>query len=473
MKRLLIDQTPILNVAVIYEKTSQTILETYIENHFKKSLMGSIWMGKILKISDSMDAAFVNIGQKHNAFIRRKDLLKCLQIDEGLHKSKPLSQIVRAGQAIVAQISKEPYQSKGPLLSSDIAISGKFLVFLPYGKGVKISNKAKNLLLSDKKLLLEQELIEDEGIILRTDTLFNEISIEQIIEELQSLKRKWSVMKHKASVSSVPVVLHEPTYFLDKIYDLYKYHEPDEILVSGDEVYLELLKKGLDKSKTHKSQQHDLLYETYPVGLESLLRDNVFEDSKGVSVTIDELEAMTVIDVNSGRHSFQLSKKALPVEINRMALKKINEMIKLRHISGMMIIDLITLPQDQEKVFLEQVRSQELNTTNGYHVLGITALGLLEVTKKRESPSLVDLLSFSYQKKDLLFLVLNGLYGELRRRSFHTQTKKIRVEVSSELYSFLKQNSIFDSLDMQVELIHSKQTQHNYRLDSVDNKSNV
>ena len=462
MKIFTLDHTPILKISTVFDTNERRILGVEIDNVFKPNLVGNIYAGKVIAIADGMEGAFIDIGLKNNAYIQRKELLRALKIVPSKVKETPLSQLVKKGQMILVQLDKGPYQTKGAQVTNEISLTGQHVVFMPYLKGVKVSRKISNgNNLEALASAVERFVGSDGGVIIRSAAIAKQVSESEIISEISELKKQWQDICHTFGLTHTVKCLYTVDAFKSSVIDMIKQHDIDAYFVHEEEDKKWLLSNAVEKSKIQVKQPLTALFHEKGIPLDAYLNGVHFESKSGVSITLNELEAFTIVDVNSNK--MNMERKTI-FEVNDIASKIVLENVLLRNISGIILVDFIemTLPENQS--FIQHLLLNGFDKVNGVTIHGFTTLGILELTRKREKASLRDLLSVSFEAADLYFWALNELYIELRRIQSHTNTRAVTVEVEEEMYILLRQNQLFTSLELKIAFKNVQNRQKKFKI---------
>lgn len=465
MKSFTLDHTPVLSIASIFDDATKQVEAIEIDNHFKPNVVGNIYVGKVIAIAEGMEGAFIDIGLPANAYIQRNDLLRACKLIPSKFRDQPLAKLVKKGQLIVAQINKAPYQTKGAQLSTDISLTGESVVFMPYMKGVKVSRKASGTRNIDNlEKLLKGVIGNQYGVIVRSAALNGDISDAAIAEETETLRLEWEHLLKKAELINTPKCIHDVGAFQASIKEIFKAHSVDTFYVESNLDRDFLIRLGAEKQKIVVKASHTTLLQDHGVNIESVLTATHHRSKEGVSVTINALEAFTIADVNSSKYSMDQSKRKSVFEVNAIAADLILKQVLMQKLSGVIMIDFIDMTAEERLSFIQHLLANGYDKSHGILIEGFTSLGILEMTRKREVPSNKDLLSLNYDDGDMIFLQLHTLYCELKRLQNHTNTKQVNVEVEEAPYVFLKQNNIFENLNLKVDLKHNFSSQKNYRI---------
>ncbi len=347
-----------------------------------ESIRGNIYLGRVEKIVPALDAAFVNIGKGKNAFLRLKDLTKTY-VDIILGGRK-----ITEGDKIIVQVKKDAVGNKGPQVTTKLSLAGHFLVFFPLSKAKGISKK-----IVDKgersrlKGILKDLLKEGYGVVLRTAS--EGVGESEIRKEYEDIKREWEDILRKFRRSRKPKILREEPETLDFILRERLDGSVDEIVVNDLEAFEKISSyiTGMSKKPLVKLVQGDVFEEFDIYEKLKELNSKVIELENGGSIVIEVTEAMTVIDVNSSAYTEARNQRELSLNTNLEAAKEICRQIRLRNIGGIIIIDFITMENENDRRQVLETLKRELSKDKAKtEVLGFTKLGLLEMTRKRTSP---------------------------------------------------------------------------------------
>lgn len=465
MLNLILNRSPILSVAAVYNENDKSIQALCVENHLKPTITGNIYVGKIVNIIDATEGAFVDIGLSSNGYIQRGTLLKGLNITPSKVKDKPLSQLVKKGQQILCQVDKSPYQTKGAELTTDVSLPGRYVVLMPRMRGVRLSRKAKG---KQDLTALEQDvqavLNGQYGVIIRSAAIIEGIPTNIIIEEIQNLIAQWHTLLSQANLVASIKRLYTYDTFYDLLVSALNGLTIKKALVSNAEDKAFLLKCGLYPENIVVNPTKSNHYTDVGLPLEQTLKSTVIKSSTGVSVTINELEAFTVADVNSGSFNVPVSKRVMVFEANAIAAELILKSILIKNLSGIIMVDFIDMNIEEQNAFMHHLNQTGYNKINGITIEGFTKLGVLEMSRKRESPSLKDLLSFEYVDADYNYWTLENLYYDLKRLQTHTNSKQVTVFVEHEMYKFLRQSNVFSELEIKINLKPGLDYEKKYKL---------
>lgn len=421
MKQLIIDYGVIFNRVALMEK--DTLVEIFIENTLNKSIVGHIYLGKVVNVAESISAAFIDIGQSKNAYL-------------------PIKAQEKISGEILVQVKKDPIGDKGATLTRDLSISGTYVVLLPLAGEVLVSKKIKA---SPERLEIIKAHLKGMGCVLRTESEHQPIDI--ILEELSLLINRWvEIERANRRILSTPLV-YEDLGFESLI-------QKDFLPLVDKVVINEVSKKDLFIHKAievHKG--HQPIFEAYKVNqqIDKSLQRWV-KLHQGSFITIDETEALTAIDVNSGHYTGTHNKEETFLQVNLAASKEIAKQIRLRNISGIIIIDFINMKSKANyEVLLKNLNRYFKADRSKVMIHGVTTLGLVEVTRKKNRKSLKNQLMATcevchgggyVQSFNLHF---KRLEDKIKTLKYHTSQDSFMVQVSQSFFDALSQPISSDS----------------------------
>jgi len=368
---ILVDEEEV-QVAVV---ENRELVEFYLEKTANPVLAGSIYLGIVHDILPGMEASFIDIGLTKNAYLFLNELAAA-----GL-KTKNL----RVGQRVVVQIAKVNSGEKGAKLTAQIGLPGRFLVLLPFGSGVAVSKKLEPM--RDYFYNLALPICPpDMGLIVRTAA--KNANIKQLAQDLELLLKQWQEIKDKALTQKAPCLLYqEANLAVRAVRDLFT-NETDAVFVDDEATFLQLksfiyntMPEATHKIKLVNKEQLYVKYELLEQ-LEQAVSRRVWLRSGGY-ITIDKTEALTAIDVNTGKYISGSSLAETVLKTNLEAAQEAARQIRLRDIGGVIVIDFIDMAKaaHQEKV-LTSFKEALANDRSRYHIVGISEIGLLEMTRK-------------------------------------------------------------------------------------------
>ena len=368
----------------------QKLVELYIDMDNKEKTVGNIYRGVVKKILPGIQAAFVDLGLNKNGFIYLKELEETLSNDGNIKKLKE-------GDHITVQIEKEAIGTKGPKLTSHISIPGKNIVLIPRENSIGISKKIENEEERNRlKSIFEKYKPKNCGIIVRTECGGKEE--EEIIKEIQFLTMMWESIEKKEQYISAPVLLYKEVSTALKIArDLLSskirhYIVNDKNLYNEVRNFIEAVSPHLTEKIQYLEEEHLFQHFLIESQIEKALQRHIWLKSGGM-IIIDHTEALTVIDVNTAKFVGNKNMEKTILKTNIEAAEEIARQIRIRNIGGIIIIDFIDMKNEEDRntvlnVLAQELKKDRVQTT----VLGITKLGLVEMTRKKTGPSLTSLL---------------------------------------------------------------------------------
>lgn len=364
------------------------LVEYAVERTGGEEIVGSLFKGRVVNVIPGMQAAFVDIGQKKNAFLYIDDVLSPHL--EKQPKVKPsINELLEPGQELMVQVTKEPMGTKGARITTHFSLPGRFIVYMPTAGYVAISKKIEQ---DEERARLKEigdELCEgDEGLIFRT--IVEGQDRETIAEDLAVLRRQWLSANAKAETLSAPAMLHSDLSMVQRlIRDVFS-PATDELLMDGEiqaeeaEAYLEQLQPG-NKPQIRVHQSETSMFEAFGVKhqLEKAFQRKVWLPGGGYLIW-DQTEAMNVVDVNTGKYVGTSSLEDTVFRTNLEAAEEIARLLRLRDTGGIIIIDFIDMDLEQHRTeVLNRLQECMRMDRTQHHILGWTKLGLLEMTRKK------------------------------------------------------------------------------------------
>lgn len=381
MKELIIFNEEDKRVLALIE--NEELVEKYEENENDKSIEGNIYVGKVQNVITGLQSAFVNIGEKRAAFIHAKDILPKIDITkEKREEEPPINKLIKPGDPIIVEVKREAVDKKGPRLSTHISLSSRFIVFMPNASFITISQKIEDE--NERKRLKElvkKYLPENTGAIVRTVAANAD---EKLIKaDIEKTLEKWKKIQ-EIPVEKLPQKIYDKGGILKKtIIDLVD-NKLDKIVLR-DECELEEVNAILEEieSKTKVEIDPNILSKySIEKQLEKMKSNKVFLKSGGF-ITIDKTEALVAIDVNSGKFIGKKDVEETVLSVNLEAAKEISKQIRLRDISGIIIIDFIDMKlESSKKAVQEEILKNSKKDRSKVQVEEFTKLNLMELTRK-------------------------------------------------------------------------------------------
>jgi len=374
----------------------RTLVEHYVTRKSGRSMVGNIYQGRVQNVLPGMEAAFVDIGKGRNAVLYAGEVN---YNEEDLDGEAPrIEKALKPGQAILVQVTKDPIGAKGARLTTQVSLAGRYLVLQPEDSTFGISRRLpENERIRLREILKE---VRPKGLGLIVRTAAEGATADDLRADLARLQARWETIERKARKASPPAVIYqEPELVVRVIRDIFS---PDfvELVVDAPGLY-ERVKSYLEEvapdllPKVHAHDGRLALFEQYRVTeqIHKALERKVWLPSGG-SLVIDQTEAMTVVDVNTGKYVGKSNLEETVVATNLEAADEIVRQLRLRDIGGIIIIDFIDmLFEKNQHAVVERLRSALARDKTKSQVMEVSSLGLVQMTRKRVSGGLLD--SFS------------------------------------------------------------------------------
>jgi ribonuclease G len=385
--------------------------EFQVEHPTEERIVGSIYKGRIQNLEHELQAAFVDIGLKKNAFLHYWDMMpddqSRLEVEEGVRRRKgsrrkrytdeQISKRFPAGSEIVVQVTKGPIGTKGPRVTAALSLPGRYLVLVPGSalKGVsrKIGDASERQRL--KKILARLPLPRDTGLIVRTAA--SGAHKRGFARDLKSLTMSWEDLQRAIREEATPCCVYQEPDLVERIVRDWLTEDIDRIVVDSPQDHEKIRAVAgrisrRSRSLIHLYQGELPIFDHYDVErqIEEALRRKVTLDSGGY-VVFDEAEALIAVDVNTGRHKGKgNTQEEAILEVNTEAVQEVARHLRLRNIGGLVVIDLIDMKsrKHQNSVYraMKTALKRDRARTN---VLPISELGLLEMTRQRAEESIL------------------------------------------------------------------------------------
>lgn len=372
------------------------LVEHYVARKSQRSLVGNVYLGRVQNVLPGMEAAFVDIGQPRNAVLYVGELSGHEDVEDDAQPR--IEQVLKGGQSVLVQVTKDPMGTKGARLTTEVSLAGRYLVLVPGGSGYGISRRLDDDERSRLREIAKKIRHNGHGVIVRTAAEGAEA--EELERDLQRLVRLWEeIDKRKGTVKAPSEIYVEPDLVLRVVRDVFS-KDFEELVVADPDVYERVRKylDAVDPELARRARRHDgelSLFETYHVTeqLRKTLERKVWLPSGGY-IVIDRTEAFTVIDVNSGRYVGRTSLEDTVVKINLEAAAEVVRQLRLRDIGGIIVIDFIDMLHASNREEILRAFKQELaRDKTKTQVIGISPLGLVEMTRKNVSEGLLEALS--------------------------------------------------------------------------------
>lgn len=375
------------------------LVEHFVTSSGSGSIVGNVYLGRVQNVLPSMEAAFIDIGRGRNAVLYAGEVDWDAAGLEG--KSRKIEQALSSGDSVLVQVTKDPVGHKGARLTTQISLPGRFLVYVPGGGATGISRKLPDNERKRLKDILKRVVPEDAGVIIRTAS--EGISEEELARDVTRLQAQWKVIKEKSESTSTkaPTLLYEePDLLVKVVRDLFT-EDFAQLVVQGDEAwdvidgYVRHVAPDLqDRLKKHVGNNDAFVEYRIDEQLMKALDRKVWLPSGGYLI-IDRTEAMTVIDVNTGK--FTGSGGNLEETVTRNNLESAEEIVRqlrLRDIGGIIVIDFIDMVLESNRDLVLRRLTECLGRDRTRHqVAEVTSLGLVQMTRKRVGTGLLEAFS--------------------------------------------------------------------------------
>ncbi len=377
------------------------LVEHYVDKASHQSYVGNVYLGKVQNVLPSMEAAFVDIGKGRNAVLYAGEVNFDATGLEGV--AKRIESALKSGQSIMVQVTKDPIGHKGARLTSQVSLPGRYLVYVPGASMTGISRKLPDTERTRLKQILKKVAPEEGGIIVRTAA--EGASEEELQHDVTRLVAQWQAIERKAKTASAPDLLYgEPDLTIRVVRDIFNEDFTKLVIASDSEWDLvdeyvryvapnlsDRLERWSAESEAEPEAESDL-FTAYRIDeqLAKALDRKVWLPSGG-SLVIDTTEAMTVIDVNTGKFTGQGGNLEQTVTRNNLeAAEEIVRQLRLRDIGGIIVIDFIdmVLESNRDLVLRRLIECLARDRTK-HQVAEVTSLGLVQMTRKRVGSGLL------------------------------------------------------------------------------------
>ncbi|UKA52682.1 Rne/Rng family ribonuclease [Arthrobacter sp. FW305-BF8] len=372
------------------------LAEHFVSKTQQDSLIGNVYLGKVQNVLPSMEAAFVDIGRGRNAVLYAGEVNWEAVNLEG--KQRRIENALKSGDSVLVQVTKDPVGHKGARLTSQISLPGRYLVYVPGGSMTGISRKLPDVERNRLKRILKDRLPEDAGVIVRTAA--EGASEEELTHDINRLRAQWEGIESQAKSTKVlaPELLYgEPDLTIKVVRDVFN-EDFSKLIVSGDEAwdtieaYVTYVAPDL-VGRLEKWTKDEDIFSAWRIDeqIHKALDRKVFLPSGG-SLVIDRTEAMTVVDVNTGKFTGSGGNLEETVTKNNLeAAEEVVRQLRLRDIGGIIVIDFIdmVLESNRDLVLRRLVECLGRDRTK-HQVAEVTSLGLVQMTRKRMGTGLLE-----------------------------------------------------------------------------------
>lgn len=430
-------------------------VELYVEQEGAQRLVGNIYNGKVQNVLPGMQAAFIDIGLERNAFLYAGDIVMPDDADEEIEREKirsmrSIRDMLKPGQTIMVQVAKDPVGTKGARVTTHITLAGRSLVLMPTMDYVGVSRRIDK---EEERTRLRRILTDikpdNMGVIVRTASAGK--SREAFVEDLESLKLLYEDIQKRARKQKAPSLLHaEQSLLFRTVRDLLM-RDVDRVFVN-DAGALERLREIADVMAPKLKprillKQSEALFDRYDTEgkIDKALARKVWIKN-GSYIIIDRTEALTCIDVNTGKFVGKDNLEKTITATNCEAAREIARQLRLRDIGGIIIIDFIDMERESNRsMVLNTLKTALRDDHTRSHVFGFTHLGLVEMTRKKTGRSLGDTLQTlcPYCAGDAHVLSPESVMAKVRKQTLQvlkgSENKRMLIEVHPDVLRAMEQ----------------------------------
>jgi len=427
----------------------EKLTDLIIEPNDRKSLFGNIYLGRISRFSDAMDAAFIEYGGETSGLLLGRDTQTTSSVD----KATQIRQKRNEGEKFPVQVIKDPTGDKPAQLSSFIEFESQNLVYKPFAKDIVFSKKLKD---KSSKQELQDTLGPFEGGLTVRSSALNK-STDHLIQEFDDLQKQWQEVSSNASEGKTPRLLQATPPTALKLFNRY-HDEAPEVIINDVAHYQKLNSalnsRGIPTVSCTLWTKPDLLFDYFQVEAQIEEAHQIrLQLPSGGNITIEETEALVVVDVNSGSAGKPIGLRTPAFRTNEEAASLLAEHLILRNLSGIVIVDFIQMSNKEDNREIENLlRKVTRNDPSQVRVIGMTELGLMQLTRQRKLPSI------SMSAKNMMncgvasipISVASDLLRNLQRFAAEAKTRQIGVKASKKLSPLLldQQQAIETSLSL-------------------------
>jgi ribonuclease E len=374
------------------------LVEHYVDKASHQSYVGNVYLGRVQNVLPSMEAAFVDIGKGRNAVLYAGEVNFDASGLEG--ESKRIESALKSGQSILVQATKDPIGHKGARLTSQVSLPGRYLVYVPGANMTGISRKLPDTERTRLKQILKQVMPEEAGVIVRTAA--EGATEEELSHDVARLAAQWEAIERKSKSATAPELLYsEPDLTIRVVRDIFNEDFTKLVIASdGDwdmvDEYVRYVAPNLAERLERWTDDQDDVFAAYRIDeqIAKALERKVWLPSGG-SLVIDTTEAMTVIDVNTGKFTGQGGNLEQTVTRNNLeAAEEIVRQLRVRDVGGIIVIDFIDMVLESNRdLVLRRLLECLARDRTKHQVAEVTSLGLVQMTRKRVGSGLLEAFS--------------------------------------------------------------------------------
>lgn len=456
------------NEAVIALLQDGKLTELHTESDDDRFSVGDIYIGRVRKLAKGLNAAFVDVGYEKDAFLHYHDLgpqvkswhsfmkrtqlgkqqsnITNFKIQPLIEKDGTIEEVLKPGQNIVVQIAKEPISTKGPRITSEISLAGRFIVLVPFTNRVSVSQKIRDRKEKDRlKKLAVNILPKGFGMIVRT--VAEGRTTAELEADLKSLLKKWRVMHRQVKRAKAPAralsELDRASAFLRDVFnDSY-----ERIVVDDKELHDEI-REYIEEIAPDKVDIVKHFSGKTPIfqhfGVDRQIKSSFGRSvsmTKGAYLVIEHTEAMHVIDVNSGNRTNQeASQEENALAVNLIAAQEVARQLRLRDMGGIIVIDFIDMHKGENRKILHEKMKEIMKSDRAKHkILPPSRFGLVEVTRQRVRPEM-NIPTREEDPNSLVeapILIINDIEMAFQRIASKSKDKEIVLHVHPFVHAYL------------------------------------
>jgi len=383
-----------------------SLVEVMVDRPDAQRMVGDIYLGQVEAVLPGIQAAFVDIGAEKAAFLHVSDIARDAAAEEdeaaeesdsekGGRRYPPIQELVQKGDRLLVQVTKEPIGTKGPRVTTQISLPGRFLVYMPGSRHIGVSRKIEEREERARLRALAREILPENagGLIVRT--VGEELTREVFEREFQTLYNTWKKIQRRARGLKPPALVHREAKLTSGIIRDVFTEKVDALIIDSKEVYNEVRQylKGVDPDlldRVHLYTETTPLFDKY--GVEEAIREAFqrrVDLPSGGYIIIETTEALVSIDVNTGRYTGKKDPEKTILKTNLDAAREIARQLRLRDVGGIIVCDFIDMESkaNQERV-LQELRTHLNRDRARTRAFQVSELGLVEMTRQRVRPSL-------------------------------------------------------------------------------------
>jgi len=442
MKTIVFDKGTVFETYSTVE--SGEVLNLSIKKTYDTPKLGDIYIARIINVIQGLDAAFVDIGCSKSGFLYKGDTVAFKK-----DKKATTTDCFKSGETIIVQIIKEEEGDKGAKLSQVLSFNGEKLVYLPLESHIGLSKKIKDNEVRKRLSGLAKKFLCGDGLIFRTNVEL--LSDEEITNDFFNLKQTYTDIKTKSITATSPKLVHTNEKFKNDVVKLLVTHEDYNFVTNDEELFDEIkgkiLKRGQKPSEKMKYKPFCDLYNDYHIksNLMDLFNTRVKLKS-GAYIDIEEGEALTAVDVNSGSYVSGKNYDKTAYDVNIEALLKTLSEVRLRNIGGMIIIDAVNIMDDKiREKFSQKVSEICRNSGDNLTFHGITKLGLIQITKQKSGESLKKMLTepskkMIFAREFVIEFVIEDINRKVISEAENTACSNIAIILREDLFPLVVNN---------------------------------